>query len=104
MSKTEIGRVEYSFLCKRLATATATLGGANTWRGANTWFCTPPWGGELDPDPFIKIANMRTRQKDILDMSSSFSIFVEIVHKLNYFKDFDILYELGALWIRRFMN
>jgi len=67
MSKTEIGRVKYSFLCKKLATATATaLGGAHHCGGAN------PFGGELDPDPFMKIANMRTRQKDILDMGFLF--------------------------------
>ena len=90
MSKMEIGRVEYSFLCLRLDTA-KPLGCANSCGCAN------PLGGELDPEPFIKIANMKTRQKDILDMGSSFNIFVEIAHKLNYFKDFGILYELDGV-------
>jgi hypothetical protein len=73
MSKTEIGRVKYSFLCKRLATAMATaLGGANPCGGAQYCGGAHPFGGELDPDPFMKIANMRTRQKDILDMGFFF--------------------------------
>jgi hypothetical protein len=73
MSKIEIGRVKYSFLCKMLATATATaLGGAHHCGGANHCEGAHPFGGELDPDPFMKMANMRTRQKDILDMGFLF--------------------------------